>query len=289
MNVDAFVVLKSGNNIKLGLMEVGVIERSQFVEEMQVFLTNRDQEIALLKEKSRKHDDLYQEYKKSSERIQTNILDSVDLAKLVERKFKHTINSVDHKRSMTIHNLVKKGEDDFKFEMISGLTLNTIEGVSEFNLRGSPQKAIDIMNANSSWDKYLKLEKNQIISAANMYISQLNEIRSLKKEKQKLEKTSQFFDGYEKLRSLESVNSLFEELPDFTASKKTNADGICQIKLPKSGEWIMFSKFTRLVGDKKEDYFWIVLQNTSESDNSLTLSNDNMIADDQIPRFLYQK
>ena len=290
VNVDAFVVLKSGDNIKLGLMEVGAIERDQCIDELKAFLTKRDQEIDELNEESRIHNEVYQEYLKSKINLNTSVNLAFQDAKMAERSFKYAINSAENKRVSAIIELVSKDEDSSaNFGVISGCVFNKIDGLSAFDLSGQPQKALDLMNSNSNWDKHLKQEKEKVVYASNEYLKTLLTLRQLQEKKNKLNEVPQFFEGYNRLQNLKSAHSLFEELPKFTASKKTNADGLCKITLPKGGDWVMCSKFTRLVGNEKEDYFWIVLQNTSESDNSLTLSNDNMIVDDQIPMFLYQK
>lgn len=69
---------------------------------------------------------------------------------------------------------------------------------------------------------------------------------------------------------------LFEKLPASIADSKTDADGKFSFSLPP-GRYVLAANSSRNVSDKVvERYYWLVWVNTSSSNHSVMLSNDNL-------------
>lgn len=67
----------------------------------------------------------------------------------------------------------------------------------------------------------------------------------------------------------------FEGMPTPTSSTKTDADGKFTLTLP-AGKYVVAAKSSRQVVGESEFYHWLVWVDTSSTNNSLMLSNDNL-------------
>jgi len=292
IKVDSFVVLKSGESIKLGLMEVGAVELDTCIIHFEDFLIKRDEKISELSEEKAKHKLRSDKYTASKKLIFKQIDEVAEDAKTEEAQFLRAVNAA-NRAAVSFNEIgfdeeIKEDREFGYFGNITSTAEGAPTGVFATPLRGNPQKAIDFVNSQKDWEKHLKTYKSSVISTANKYKIKLDLIRSLVKKGKGLRYVSSDFDDEYELQSTKSVARIFENLPDYSVSQKTNADGLCEITMPKRGKWVVFSKFSRTVGDSRENYYWIILHDTSKGESTLTLSNDNMIEEDQIPKFLYK-
>lgn len=68
----------------------------------------------------------------------------------------------------------------------------------------------------------------------------------------------------------------FSRLPAGISISKTDADGKFKLDLP-AGKYALAAKSSRHVSDETEEYYWLVWINTSSSNQSIMLSNDNLV------------
>lgn len=81
-------------------------------------------------------------------------------------------------------------------------------------------------------------------------------------------------------RPVHTAAELFRALPAPSKSSTTNADGRCSLELTE-GAWIISAYGGReMAKDKREDYFWIV---PIREGDKIMLSNHNLLGDDKEP------
>lgn len=72
---------------------------------------------------------------------------------------------------------------------------------------------------------------------------------------------------------------LIDGMPVPLAAAKTDADGKFGIKL-RAGKYVVVATAGRSLGTSEEKYYWLVKTDTSTQDQSLMLSNDNLVGMD---------
>jgi len=73
----------------------------------------------------------------------------------------------------------------------------------------------------------------------------------------------------------DSTEFIFNSLPTPSRSTKTDADGKFQVKIPRSGSYVVVSSASRLVGRSIEKYYWLVKVDPHR-ESTIMLSNDNL-------------
>lgn len=86
------------------------------------------------------------------------------------------------------------------------------------------------------------------------------------KIRKEVESKSLYFD---------SPEYYFENLPTTIAKSKTDIDGKFTLTLP-TGKYVIVARSDRVVIKGDENYYWLVLVDTSSPNQSLMLSNDNL-------------
>jgi len=64
-------------------------------------------------------------------------------------------------------------------------------------------------------------------------------------------------------------------MPGPARSAKTDADGKFQMKIPRSGSYVVAASSSRFVGGSTEKYYWLVKVDPRK-ESTIMLSNDNL-------------
>jgi hypothetical protein len=213
----------------------------------------------------------------------------------------------------SLFNNLQKSVDINESNTLEGVNFNKLQtnDISEdvfytsYNENGStgcdPNKVIKILGS-EEWQKYPKL-RNSIMESANKLkesskrsselIVQLkeseNKLTELKREEYQAHSAIMHWrELFGKLiEENEHPLSLYKLLPKEYISSETNADGKCQLELPTYKKWVIAAQAQRLVGEKTENYFWVLeLSADNIKRQNIILSNNNLLECGISPSFL---
>ena len=246
----AFIVTRGGENIKLGLVEVLLIEKKDVKEFIQQKQPAVDAEIV-----ARQHE--YEAAKDLLTTTNTVAAPDVDCAVITETNYlaMQTLFEIRNKQLEAERNaeLVLRQQAEYSSSRYeSGLSSSRFPSVNDalaVTQNGYRQKhlAIDIRNLSER-------------------------IGSIKK---------QVADSEERLTATPKAAAYFDAFSPVTFQKAvTDADGRFLFSYPQDKTLTIFARAERLVGDKTEKYLWLVDAPAGVEKAQIFLSNNNLVFTD---------
>lgn len=279
IDIQAFIVTKGGENIKLGLVTVEAIPRQEVEGAIEVAIQEREKKIAELESKVEALAEPIADSEAKLNEIKSRLEAAREQLKQAEQNYEDTGEFVD-----ALDSLGEVSEE--KRDAFYSMT-NQIEKLfdSDFSEKGLDYKIQTWRNDNFK-------ANTQLARIAQSHSVNAKSIKTAKEQIDKLEVEYSSSKHHDELTSLNrkgikyrteigklaSLYYIYGSLPTATVSSKTDADGKCRLSLPSSEEWILAAEAKRSAAGTEEKYFWIVeAPNGEQSPTSFYLSNDNLL------------
>lgn len=93
-------------------------------------------------------------------------------------------------------------------------------------------------------------------------------------------------EHFDEDNSERTIGCYFNDLPPALDGTLTDADGRFVLKLPRIGQFAVFAKSSREIGDKMETYYWLIRVSADGNDSKqLLLSNNNLVKEAALAPF----
>jgi len=301
VNIEVFIATDSGENVKLGLVNVKAVSLEEAEKLLKNEWTNREIQrenenesikkeeaklVAETRELDLKIDPIRSEIlekKKNIEEIKAN-------CNKVAEDFSEMINKV----CADLELLPYVQQNDLKLYVVMRGKV-PLFFMKEQVHREIPELTISTVNL-PEWDAYPAF-KEKIIKGANSVIEARRKFDAANEQMEQVEKLQKSCDellakrgnrlkverlSREKHEEFMESNgdpmNFYAVLPQAIVSATTNADGRCELKLPSGKKWIIAATSSRMVGNESEKYVWILeLPKDFSSGETLMLSNNNAL------------
>jgi hypothetical protein len=282
VNVEVFVVTRGGENMKLGLVEVGAHSQKRIGPRLSAFFQDWRKESRGLDGVAEKANMIARAASQSVAAAQDTVtvrerdrsLALASLAQVIEdaeQRVDRYVEDVQLKTSVSdvaIRSFKNKfGLGDFTY----------CEKTCLLNRFEETRKAL----AGEQWTGIPTL-RDEVLKA----ITTADEA-DLKYQSAILEVGSAKTASARAMAELENVSAaagdsltiehVFSQLPIPEASAKTDADGKCRLVLPRNDDWIVVAHAERAVGEDTEQYWWRVHLPNHPDGTMIVLSNDNLL------------
>jgi len=172
---------------------------------------------------------------------------------------KQNLSDLDTKKVSGEVFIVTKGSDNVKLGLINVIAVP--EEIFESNLKA---REIDI--------------KAKIEKAKNSANDCTNKVNAFYEGKYKGDVSSMMSNCGTIFQEVKDLpNLLMDSLPKEVFSTVTNADGKFSFNLPSNGKYTILAKGKRTVGDSEEKYYWLETVDTSKDNQTIILSNNNLV------------
>lgn len=234
---EVFIVTNGGQNFPLGLVSIGVTRPNEFKASLDSILGDFDNSIS------------------DFENSISDLNEEIEREYLLKSSLWESILAQANK--MSISNFAEKGRD-----------YALIDAKPEYNSFRN-----FISSSESERDNYIdvigvqNLSKRFKINGLSDYYSQKLRIDSLMMELSDLEKN---------LLDFKKGGSIIPAFPDRFFVTKTNSQGEFLAQL-EEGDYVVFATSSRVIGEIKESYIWVVDLPVNQNIGDLFLSNDNLV------------
>jgi hypothetical protein len=301
VNIEVFIATDSGENVKLGLVNVKAVSLEEAEKLLKNEWTNREiqrenENESIKKEESK----LFAETRELDLKIDPIRSEILEKKKNIE-EIKANCNKV-AKDFIDMIKEVIKYLDSRPYEQwgdVNAVVLCQGTNLSFFSSRKEdrdiPELMINHVNL-PEWDAYPVI-KDKIVKGANSVIEARRKFDAANEQMEQVEKLQKSCDellakrgnrlkverlSREKHKEFMESNgdpmNFYAVLPQAIVSATTNADGRCELKLPSGKKWIIAATSSRMVGNESEKYVWIIeLPKDFSSGETLILSNNNAL------------
>ena len=312
--VQVFIVTKAGENIKLGLIEVRALSAEAVklalapaLSRREANLANIDAQIATAK---KQHSEQLEAHQSNLLAAKNRKVVAAETATKAIGAFQAAIDAASAAAETYSASVRKKLQVDILDPNFSNVDArlrdfedklggSTLRGMSIYlgekwddymseTIRRNLGRAVDVVNR-EQWKglpdhraTVLKLatELKNALDTADKSVDDLRRFAPSPSDDSVLELES-------KRRDAEAPDLLLSVLPVAPISAKTDADGKCQLFLPRNQHWMLAASGVRRVVDRNEYYYWIVpVPENNDPTVSLFLSNDNLLEAGQSPKGL---
>ena len=276
-----FIVTKGGENIKLGLVEVQLLDKQQVKDFLQKMQPQIDLEIA-----SRKRE--YDAAKTNDEiaaadfnAFETNSLFNGDYAKLKARCDKLVReNDFSEERIIANAQWLEKLKADVQAANNAAEIAREADLPPERYLIAVFDKSRDLQNFADEYKGVLETIDSSISTnraEIDQLHSQMEQI--LNQEKSKLEAAvTRFKAATLKIIAYPVIKTYFSDFSPVAIKKTaTDADGKFSFTYPRDTVFTLFATSQRMVGDKTENYCWLVNAPNGVENAQIFLSNNNLV------------
>ena len=269
LNVQVFIVTKGGENIKLGLVQVGAVPYEDAKEAIERNLSDeKKQQETLSADKTRiiaEFDGLNLE---ASSALATKTLSDLAMEigyakaegtayceKIRQTRFNNDLNNPSFQ---TFEN---------RFHLID---LERFANNPTFN--DAECESLKEYFADDVW-KGLPEVRNTFLKSLEASIKATDAKRKAEAQYDKLK--NDLSDDNQAMAALSTPLHYYEGIPTPTITAKTDAEGGCTLTLPKNKNWVLVARAERTVGEQTEEYYWAV--NAPTNSDKILLSNDNLL------------
>lgn len=301
VDVQVFIVTNSGDNVKLGLVDVRAIPLKRTIDALQPLIAERDAAVAKLdsneaaqeKEFSSRVEQHKSELNAAGRRnraaFNKGAQTAAELKKATEaaaiaastylESFRKKVDIVDPGYATFAQEVYRTEQQLDKDGLRATVSFDPHWfGDISVNL-GEPDRAIEIVSR-QAWD-VLRDQHETVLRTARAFKASIEEAKATKAEVARLSTPPEadFRSGLAAERKrLIAPERFLAALPAPTSSAKTDADGRCRLILPANEHWVLAANGSRQLLNTREEYVWIVdLPETQGAQVTLSLSNDNVL------------
>lgn len=246
-----FIVTRSAENIKLGLVEVVLLDE----HDVTAFLAKKkpavEAEISVRAENLRKCEQALQEAQHELEEFpKTNVSNS-------------SVFIADKRRRADL----KREVEDYRYERRLAIELADAEKFKE--LRARLEETVEKEQELNVLEEKLSRLQGPVDATNATFLKRLRSAES------------QFAEAKDHLEQFPSVNFYLADFSPVPVAKAvTDADGKFELKLPHKARIAVFAKSSRKVGANTENYTWFFWLPSATDKTPLLLSNNNLVFTD---------